>query len=216
MSRILRNKKFVFIALLLILSTVMLFTVLWPLSVVLITLILLKTANSLLLRYNYKSLSFLHGRKEIRKINCIVIGDVCSDRIIKEHYKGNVLTFQIPDRSLEASIQIFWHIESLLEENDRLILVYDKKHVKGYSLFDLPYFNTISQKELALETLENKRNYPLFYEPIRSIKILLGIKNKKYEVCKCPDECLTMFCKDRGIELICLTKLKQTSHLLEY
>lgn len=211
MPWILRNKKKGFLLVITLISFAGFFTQLWPLSVIITLFIIYYILNKLTIRFSKEDVSFLHNRFEIRDIDTLVIGDTCKKNnlhIIID--KDKTLYFQSPDRSIEASYQIFMHFESVLEScmtQRRLILINDSKTDNHkISIFELPLLHFITKKELKLEALEHKQKNPLFYEPIRSIKILLRKSKKGYKIASCPHEKISVFCKERDIELIYLEK----------
>ena len=204
MPGILKNKKILILVMLLF---VIMFTTLWYLSFVILAIIVAYVLNKILLRYNSDVISILHQRREVVKIDTLVIGDTCTDKLISQYARGYTLRIQHPDCGLEATFQKFMHVESILEENGRLIIINDSKvDQQHFSIFDIPFINIISQKELGIEYLTKKISYPLIYETIRSLKILLRYKKTDYKIFECPKEELREFCKERGIDFIYLRK----------
>ena len=147
-------------------------------------------------------LATLHDRKVINKIHTLIIGDTCSEELVNEYKQGNVLCVQFPDRSLEASYLIFMHLESVLEENDRVIILHDNRvPTNRITIFDLPYLHFISIKELNMEGWQKKYARPLLYAPIRSIKFLTRVAKKGYQEAPCPLADLPLFCEERNYQL---------------
>lgn len=203
MSRFLKRKKKV----LAILVLLFLFTPFWYLSFIVWGLIVCYALNSRAKIVNYKALSILHNRLEITKINTLIIGDTCSPNITEKYEIGNTLAIQFPERSLEASIQILMHVVSVLEEHGRCIIVHDLANPRNkLTIFDLPFLHSITIKELQLEGLKRKSNYPLIHEPIISIKYALGLKKSRFRKTECPVEELSRFCKERKIDFVYLCR----------
>ncbi len=147
-------------------------------------------------------LELLHNRQEVRKIHTIIIGDTCSAELVSTYKRGNVLLVQFPERSLEASYHIFMHLESVLEDNARVVVLHDNRSSSNrITVFDLPYLHFISIKELHMEGWQHKQAFPLLYEPIRSIKYLLGVEKKGYQETPCPLDKLVQFCIERNFDL---------------
>lgn len=208
MSRILRAKRKLAICIVLILSFVIIVTTpFWYIAVTLWIMAALYVINIKTTVYDSGIMRILHTRNEIIKIDTLVIGDTCSRKIISQYKKGNTICIQHHNRGLEASYQIFMHLESLLENGGRLVIVNDSKvNQERFSIYDIPFLNKITQKELNIERLAAKTKNPLFVTPLTSIAIFLRIKKSNYNVTQCPRKDLTDFCNKRNIELIYLNK----------
>lgn len=166
-----------------------------------------RSMNSRVAGASYQTWSLLHNRTEIRKIHTLVIGDTCQPELTGKYAAGNTHTVQFPDRSLQASWHIFMHMESVLEENGRLIIIHDNSLPQDkLTIFDLPYLSLITLKELDMEKHQRKLKYPLLWEPFLSFKYLRGYKKDGYERQVCPLQELNQFCKERGIDLIYLCR----------
>lgn len=214
MSWILRKKK----QKLAILAIVFLFTSLWYLAISIWVLLVLYSLNARIRGVFYSVnnriasipcsvFAILHDRRNIAKINTLIIGDTCLKEVAEQYIIGNSLAVQFPGRSLEASYQIFMHIESVLEEQGRLVVFHDDKTDQHkLTIFDLPYLHAITIKELKMEGWEKKARYPLVYEPVRSIDYIRGLQKTGYQIDKCPDEKLTLFCKERNIDFLYLNR----------
>lgn len=201
MSWLLKNKRKVAAALILTLV----FTPVWYMALLLGTLIAFHRINTKLSRTEQKNLSILHNRQQITKINTLIIGDTCPPAITEKFRTGNAFALQFPDRSLEASYQIFMHVESILEEKGRLIIIHDTKiaHNK-LSIFDFPYLHSITIKELKCENWKNKQKYPLLYEPVKCFRYLINLRKRNYQEAACPKNELNTFCSERGIDFVYL------------
>ena len=166
-----------------------------------------RSMNSRVADSSYQTWSLLHNRTEIRKIHTLVIGDTCQPELTGKYATGNTHAVQFPNRSLRASWHIFMHMESVLEENGRLIIIHDNSRPQDkLTIFDLPYLSLITLKELDMEKHQWKLKYPLLWEPFLSFKYLSGHKKDGYEQQNCPLQELNQFCKERGIELIYLCR----------
>ena len=152
MPWVLKNKKKLLACVVAIISIGIIFTSFWYVSIIGFLFIIFYLLEHLLKGYNAKALAVMHQRHNIVKIKTLVIGDVCDESIYKKYQSGETLKIQAPDRSLEASYQIFMHIESVLEENGNLIIVNDSKvDQQRYSVFDIQFLNSITRKELGIE-----------------------------------------------------------------
>ena len=119
MSRFLKNKK----AITALLAVIFIFTPVWYLAFIIWILLFLYATNKKILISTRRVKSEINNRQEIRKIQTLIIGDTCTTDITNKYKSGNTIEVLFPDRSFEASYQIFLHIESLLEENGRLVFL---------------------------------------------------------------------------------------------
>ena len=207
MPWVLKNKKKLLACVVAIISIGIIFTSFWYVSIIGFLFIIFYLLEHLLKGYNAKALAVMHQRHNIVKIKTLVIGDVCDESIYKKYQSGETLKIQAPDRSLEASYQIFMHIESVLEENGNLIIVNDSKvDQQRYSVFDIQFLNSITRKELGIEKLANEFRHPLIYSPIISMKILFRLQKRGYKVKECPNKNLADFCCERRFNIIYLSR----------
>ena len=208
MSRFLKtgNRRRQVLAVMGVISIFFAFTSFWPLSLLYITAVMLLCVNRIVLHKTNKILE-LSAKREVKTYDCLVIGSVCLSEIL-EHYGihiNNTFFLTVPGRSLEASYAILSHTFSLLNgQQHTCIIVHSGKDKTPYSVFDTPYISLVSQKELGLEKLHAKSSFPLFFDPVRSIRILLPVTPKKYEESDCPDVRIKRLCYDKGIRLIYL------------
>lgn len=215
MSRFLKRKKKVIS----LLALIFLFTPYWYITLVIWLMLLLYILmqrlykhccllNAKIINYPNTILSKLHNRIEIKKIHTLIIGDTCVQDIVDKYRLGNTLSIQFPDRSIKASFLIFMHVESILEDKGRLVILHDSKTAhNNITIFDLPYLSYITIKELNMDTARYRRaRYPLLYEPVASVKYLLSSRKDNYVESNCPIEELRHFCQERNIELISLQR----------
>lgn len=208
MSRILSigNRKRRALAVMGIVAILLAFTSLWPLSLLYVALVICLYVNRMVLHKTNKT-SDLSAKRDIQTYDCLVIGDRCR-RDMPERYGipiNNTFFLTVPGRSLEASFNILSHTFSLLNGQRRTcIIVHSGKDKTSYSVFDTPYISLVSRKELELEKLHARSSYPFFFDPIRSIRVLLSVIPQKYEESDCPDERIKQLCNDKGIRLIYL------------
>ncbi len=163
--------------------------------------------NSKVKKHIYGNLSLLGSRRPIKKYSAMVIGDCCSESsyIPYCNNKDEVIAIMSPNRGLKASYQILLHTFSILDEGSTCIIVCKKKAVDNdISLFDIPYLNIITQKELGIESLRRKLSYSIIFSPIISLKQLLNLKSV-YHNDTCPNKDIVEFCKKCGLKLIYLT-----------
>lgn len=206
MPRFLTIKKIAILCMLAI-SILLLFTKVWIISILILLAVLLYVLNKIV-RESTNKMPLLSARREIKKYQYLIIGDVCPHSILKNYISqpGNSLILLSPNRSLDASYQILLHTISILDENGTCIIIDSGKQIKKpYTIFDIPYLSLIARKELKIEFLEKERFYPLFYEPIKSLLILLNFslrRRYKNEICK--DKRFEDFFQHRATQFIYL------------
>lgn len=163
--------------------------------------------NSKVKRLVYGDLFSFSPRRPIKKYTTMVIGDCCSESSYLPYCgaKDEVITIMSPHRSLKASYQILLHTFSILNEGSTCIVVCKKDALdKDINIFDVPYLNIITQKELSAESLRSKLAYPIIYSPIMALKKLINLKSA-YHKDTCPDKDIVDFCKSHGLKLIYMT-----------
>ncbi len=149
----------------------------------------------------------LYSNREIKHYDTLLIGDICSKNVLQDHITFNTLSLTCPNRNLEASYQILLHTESILGEGGKCVIVDGKKEMKNpITLFDVGFLSQLRKKELNVECLEKKRNFPLFYAPLRSLKLLLGIGTSAYKKSVCPHKGIVDFCNKKQLQLTYLVK----------
>lgn len=203
MPRFLKSKKKLVVSILVLIFIISPFTPFWYLSLISLIGLCVLYLNYVILKKTNKSRLF-SSKREIKKYNSLVIGDVCSKDILKSYLPEteNSIEIMMYGRSLEASFQILLHTFSILEDGGICVIIHDGKRKRNqYSLFDIPYFNFITLKELGQEKLIRKSSLPLFFEPIKSICILFGITHSHYNLADCPDEEIKRFCENKNIKL---------------
>lgn len=206
MSRLLTNKKIIVVCSILI-SIILLYTNLWIISMIILSITALYIINKLVYKKSNK-IPFLSAKRKIKKYQYLIIGDTCSHSILKKYISRQENSFMIlsPRRSLDASYQILLHTISILDEDGTCIIIDSGDyHRKTYTILDIPYLNPITRKELKIETLKKKESYPLFFEPLKSILIILNIPtHKKYKDTHCSDKRFTDFFQHRKNKFIYL------------
>lgn len=194
----------------LLVALIFVFTAWWIVSVLLIVgLCLLFVNRTVLLKTDKRML--LSARRGIKQYKYLVIGDVCAPSRLRDFVSESEGVFAImsPGRSLEASYQILLHTSSILERKGVCIILHNRymtKKKRMYSIFDVPYFNLVTKKELGLERLAHKAHFPLFFEPLQSIRMLWKMLPINYKETDCPMDELKFFCRERDFTLIYLTK----------
>lgn len=208
MSRILiiRNRKRKALTAMGLIAIWLAFTPLWALSLLYFVSVICLYVNRIVL-HKANKIPNLSAKRDIRTYDCLVIGDMCRMDIPERYGIPINRTFFLtaPGRSLEASFNLLSHTFSLLNGQQRTcIIVHSGKYKTIFSVFDTPYISLVSRKELGLEKLHARSSYPLFFDPIRSIRALLSVTPKKYEESDCPDERIKRLCNDKGMRLIYL------------
>lgn len=203
MPRFLKSKKKLVVSVLILIFVISPFTPFWYLSIVSLIGLCALYLNHVVLKKTNKS-GLFSSKREIKKYNSLVIGDVCSKDVLKSYLPehGNSIEIMMYGRSLDASFQILLHTFSILEEGGVCVIIHNgKKKQNQYNLFDIPYFNLIILKELDLENMIRKSKMPLFFEPIKSVRSLLWNCNPHYKLVDCPDKRIKKFCINKNIRL---------------
>lgn len=205
MSWFLKKKKIILIFLLCA-AIILLFTRLWILSLLIILAIGFLVLNKIVLRKSNK-MPLLSAQRKIKKYKYLVIGDLCPYSVFKDYIDKQEDAFIIlaPGRSFDASYQIMLHTMSILDEDGICIIIDSGRCPKRvYTVFDIPYLDFITRKELHLERLARRESYPLLYEPIKSFSILLNISlhHNKYENMICNDERFINFFRKRTNQFV--------------
>ncbi len=182
----------------------------WWLAILFIIVTLVPIVLNHLVRWKQPSIHVFSANREIKKYHTLIIGEKCHRKYLSPYGEINdVLEITSPERSLEASYQIFLHVSSILERGGICIIVDGFKKVKNpYTLFDVSFLSLIVKKELKLEKLTSRIPYPLFFEPYKSFKILLGITSGKYTETECPNVDINYYCNKKGFKLIYLKQVK--------
>lgn len=206
MSRFLRNKKFLLLSGGLLCALILLFTPLRLLSAIIVLGVLLYAVNYAVVRKLNKPFAALSSVREIKSYDTLVIGDLASPSVYIPYCNiGSSVVITAPDRSLDASFQILLHVISCIEEGGRCVIIHRNK-IDGFSLFDTPFLHSITRKELHLDKLHGKIKWPIFYEPVNSMKILMNLYSCDYQESRCPMAELEDFCIRKGLKLIYLTR----------
>ncbi len=205
MSWILRNKIKLAIVALGIIAIVLLFVKLWVVSIILFITIIFVVLNKIVVKKANKERINFSANREIRTVNAMVIGDVCSEKLLSSiTNKDKTLYLTCPGRSLNASFQILLHTVSRIDSDGHVVIV-DGGSTK-FTAFDTIWLNSITLKELGLETLSKRIKLPLIYHPLISTLILTGYKTDKYITDECPDKEIINFCKGKQLKLTYLVK----------
>ncbi len=208
MPGILRSKKKFALCCLLLLAVLLFVTPVWYVSLFLVACVALLCLNQLVVNKNMRPyhLAF-SAKREVKQWDTIVIGILPPPSRIGGTWDINAehtLLLLSPDRSLEASCQILLHAGSVINNNNGKIIILNdgrQRKSKAYTIFDIPYLGLIARKQLGLESQLRKVPYPLLYEPLRSLKLLLGIGHKDYVQRECPNEEIVRYCKRKGFTL---------------
>ena len=174
-------------------------------SIILFITIIFVVLNKIVVKKANKERINFSTNREIRTINTMVIGDVCSEKLLSSIInKDKTLYLTCPCRSLNASFQILLHTVSRIDSDGHVVVV-DGGSTK-FTAFDTIWMNSITQKELGLETLNKRIKLPLIYHPLISTLILIGYKTNKYIMGECPDKEIINFCQENKIKLTYLIK----------
>lgn len=189
-------------------AIILLFTRLWGLSLLIILTIGFLVLNKIILRKSNK-MPLLSAQRKIKKYKYLVIGDLCPYSVLKDYIdkQEDAFTILAPGRSLDASYQILLHTISILDEDGICIIIDSGRYYKQmYTVFDIPYLNLVTRKELQIESLVKRYLYPLFFEPVRSLIILFNLTflNRKFRNVICIDDRFISFFQQRSSGFIYL------------
>ncbi len=143
-------------------------------------------------------------RSAIRNVDYLIIGDMCDPNQLIPSGKTYV-QLSAPDRNLMSAYEILRHTYSILDEKyGTVVFVIKDKYinVERFSIFDIPLFHKITINRLNLKMMIIKANFPFLFSPLKSIKLLLGIKISGWKNCECPKKKINQFCEERSIKLI--------------
>lgn len=153
-----------------------------------------------------RPMEHLGARRRVETVDTLVIGDTCSEKVLSRYCDlKSCLTITAPSRSLAASAQILAHVESVLKEGGKVIIVKAKHETsQAITIFDLPMMSLIA----ALESGYQRRSFlnrriPFFRYPLRSIRMLMRSRADRQEI-DCPDKDIAALCQRKGFNLVCL------------
>ena len=208
MSWFLKHKKLLVVILLGLIAMGLLFIKVWLWALVLFAIIVCAVLNQIIKKKYYQEYVNFTPKREVKIINTLVIGDVCSLKTLTKFIdKDKTLFLTCPKRSVEASFQILLHTFSRIDGNGHIVIVDNgEKSHSVYTFFDTIWMNYITKKELGLERISGRSKYPLLFNPFVSFLILIGYKSNKYKMDVCPDNEIINFCKERNFKLSYLIK----------
>ena len=145
-----------------------------------------------------KPLERLGAKREVENIDRLVIGDMCAEA---NDDKKSSLIITAPNRSLYASLQILYHVGSVLTNSGTVVIVAPSRSVKNrVTIFDAPFLSLVSSLEEGRNRSSLLYKYPLFISPGRSIRYLLGSRRKTAEA-QCPEKGIVDYCVRKGFKL---------------
>ena len=162
----------------------------------LLNLVAVRKMNSQKIPFNPRSVT--------RNVDYLIIGDMCDPNQLISSGKTYV-QLSAPDRNLMSAYEILRHTYSILDEKyGTVVFVIKDKYinVERFSIFDIPLFHKITINRLNLKMMIIKANFPFLFSPLKSIKLLLGIKISGWKNCECPKKKINQFCEERSIKLI--------------
>ncbi len=162
--------------------------------------------NKKVVRCIEEPMKYLGPKRKVKKIDTLVIGDLCSEKFLNKYYNPNSsIVITAPGRSLTASAEILAHVETILCEHGKVIIVEPKRETSHpITIFDLPVLSLITSLEFGYsrKSFVNRR-IPLFRSPVRSLQMILGSRARR-ERTDCPNESINALCKRKGFLLIFL------------
>lgn len=165
---------------------------------------ILQKLNAPICRKIYGALNHLNANRQIETVNALIIGDLCTEKVLKKvcNLDGS-LKIMFPNRSLVSSKLILYHLTSVLREGGDVIIINNGKG-HGVTCYDYPFLSQITRLELNLKNESKKRNYPLLFAPLQSIRLLLDLGAYRIQQEECPDEDIIEMCKRKKFKLIYL------------
>ena len=143
----------------------------------------------------------------IRNVDYLIIGDYCEVKKYVPKGKSHI-EFFAPGRSYPSAFQVLRHTHSILKEEGGTVIMTIGKGKKAYTVFDIALFHEITIKKYGLQLLKIMSRFPLFAEPLDSIRFLAGrgIQSTYIFWEDVPSE-LRIFCDERNYKLILLKKV---------
>ena len=158
--------------------------------------------NFLAVIKNRRQAAPFNPKSEIRNVHTLIIGDMIDPEITGT--TGDFVQIFAPGRSLQSCIEILRHTHSILDDkkdDSCVIFAVKKGNDYGFSVWDIPFFHTITIRKYGLGKLNRLRRFPALICPIIAILMTLGIKRRDYrESFALTDEALK-FCRERGYKL---------------
>lgn len=142
---------------------------------------------------------FIAGSR-VRNVDYLLIGDMCRATDIVPAGKTYV-QLAAPGRSLAASYEILRHTHSILKEDGGCVVLTPAGGKSGYSVYDVPFFHTVTVSRLGLSTLRKMQRLPALFAPWRTARFLLGVAGRGWRESECPKREITDFCAERSIVL---------------
>ena len=162
---------------------------------------MLQKLNAPVCKKLYGALDHVHPNRQIETVKTLIIGDLCSDKVLKNVCQlDGALKIMFPNRSLISSKLILSHFTSILNEGGDVIII-DKGSKMGVTCFEYPFLSQITRLELNMKDECKKRYYPLLFAPMDSFHILFGIDFSKFHQEECPDLEIVGICKRKKFNL---------------
>ena len=194
------KKRVVMMFLLLAVTAVFLIFKLYILAAFLIVVV---AVNELTVRKMSKRIAPFSTRSRIRNVDTLVIGEtdsVCAKTAAKQ---GTSVEICLPGCTLAGAYEVLRHTFSILKESGgNAVLAVKKKNIGkiGYSLFDIGFFHVVTMNRLGLKNVRLMSHFPIVFAPVKSLRFLLGIGNKRNADEYCDDN-IMRFCSERDIEV---------------
>ena len=197
MSRILKSGKLRFALLVVLLAAISAVTGWWWLML----LMSIPVANKLVIHKAKAPMKLLGNNRKIEKIETLVIGDMCSLKVLKRYCNPErSMRIQAPGRSLESSSLILQHLVSRLEPNGSVIII-DRGKNADTSFYDVQYFSLITRLEHGIIDLGRRARYPILYAPLQCFAFLFGLPNHRVTKGLCKNNDIVGLCQRKGLQL---------------
>ena len=165
--------------------------------------VLMMWINLCAFRINRKQAAPFDAKSDVRNVDMLIIGDMVNPEAVQAKRYVQICA---PGRGLRACYEILRHTHSILDDESgkSCVVIAVKKSCmnrESFSVFDMPFFHTITVKKYGLDKLRRLQKLPIIAEPLESLRLLLGVKSRNYhEDYNLPQE-ISAFCDERGYRL---------------
>ena len=150
------------------------------------------------------ALRYVSSNRDVQTVDTLIIGDMCPNKLLREVCSlDHSVKLVYPDRSLSSSKRILSHLTSLLPQGGNVVIV-DRGSQNEVTPYDYPFLSQLARLELNIKEESKKIDYPLFFMPWQSLRLLFGISDSKLSVADCPDRELKDLCNRKSYNLIYL------------
>lgn len=171
----------------------------WQVYITLIVITLLATFNLYVFNKNRFWARNINNLNVIdRNYDTLIIGEPIDTSSLGIN-TGKCISVTCPGRSKKASTLLAYRLFSLLRTGGILVITYHSKESKKISSLDIPYIHDVTLMEMGING--KKKYFPLFFNPIQSLKVAFGRKNHHATSAE-NDKELSAFCNSRQIKIL--------------